>query len=65
MNETRQRILEGKDERETLELKAHWALTDLSNYYRKQVSPLMYQINIMLRELDRVREESRREDEQD
>ena len=52
----RQKLLEGKTERQQLELKAHWALADLADYFKLRNSPLQYEINRLWRGLDRIRD---------
>ena len=55
--ETKQRALVGKSEREKLELNVHWALIELSEFFKKSDNPLMFRVNKSLRELDRIRAE--------
>ena len=48
---TRDEILKDKTEREQLELKAHWALADLSDYFKGIQNPLYYEVNKLIRDL--------------
>lgn len=52
---TREKVLEGKSDREQLELKAHWALCDLSEFYYKYHDPLFYKANGLIRDLMLIR----------
>lgn len=54
-DEMRAKALEGKSEREVLEMKAHWSLSDLSDFFKQKDSPLMYEVNKLIRRLDEIR----------
>lgn len=55
MNEKiRLAVLEGKTEREQLELKAHYALSDLSDYFQKKGDHLEYEVNRLCNRLDHL-----------
>jgi hypothetical protein len=43
-------------EREQLELKVNYALSDLSKYFTKKNDPLQYEVNRLWRELEKLRE---------
>jgi len=53
--ETKMNARKGKTERELLELEAHWALAELSDYFREKKSPLWYETNKLIRALDDIR----------
>ena len=53
----REQILIGKTNREQLELKAHWALCDLSDFFKGENNRLYYKVNALLRDLDHIRDE--------
>ena len=48
-------ILATKTERQQLELRTHWALMELSQYFGSHNSDLMYQVNGLMRQLDVLR----------
>ncbi len=54
-DQARLATLEGKTKREQLELKAHFALSDLSDYFKLRDDPLQYEVNRLWRELDHLR----------
>lgn len=54
-NPTRERALEGKTEREQLEILVHFALADLSNYFKSQDDPLRYEVNCLWHKVDHLR----------
>lgn len=53
--QTKEQVLDGKTYREQLEIKAHWALWYLSNFFEKVHDPLFYKVNTLLRQLDEIR----------
>ena len=55
--ETKQRVLGEKSEREKLELEVHWSLIELSQFFKKNDNPLIFRVNRLLRELDGIRAE--------
>ena len=52
---SREKLLAAKSDREQLELKAHWALCDLSDFYYKHHDPLFYKVNALIRDLGTIR----------
>ena len=44
----RDRVLEGKNTQEQLELKAHWALCDLSELFRRRSDKRYYEVNKLI-----------------
>ncbi len=47
----RQKALKGRSEEEKLEMLAHFALVDLSNFYKEKGSPRQYEVNKLLHRL--------------
>lgn len=56
----REVILEGKTERQKLEIRAYLALADLSHFFEEAENPLFYQVNHLIRDLDAIREMNQR-----
>lgn len=56
--ELRQKAMEGKSERQILEVKAFWALSDLSAYFHAKSSPLYYAVNKLIHQLDEIRDKA-------
>ena len=52
----REKVLDGKSQREQLELKVHWALSDLSDYFKLREDPLYYELNRVWRDFDHIRD---------
>lgn len=53
--ELKEKILEGRTEREKLELAVHFALMDLSNHFKSLDDPLQYEVNRLWHKFDHLR----------
>ena len=54
-NPTRERALEGKTEREQLEILVNFTLADLSDYFKSKDDPLQYEVNRLWHKVDYLR----------
>lgn len=52
--ELKAKILADKSPRQQVEIKAHWALVDLSHFYEEQGSNLFYKVNRLMHELSSI-----------